>query len=117
MCTQAITLLSLNVSRSALGSASHAKMQSKFSGIIIMEYVILHRFIKVFQNVLQIYNEGKHGAQSQIFIGKENGVHNQCSIHDLCCVLTSGQLCVLSCTKALWSRLADQLIAFEFVFI
>lgn len=92
-------------------------MQSKFGGIIIMEYVILQRFIKVLQNVLQIYNEGKHGAESQIFVGKENRVHNQRSICDLCCVLSSGQLCVLSCMKALWSRMADQLIAFELVFI
>lgn len=92
-------------------------MQSKFGGIIIMEYIILKRFIKVFQNVLQIYNKGKHGAQSQIFVGMENRVHHQRSICDLCCVLGSGQLCVLSCTKALWSRMADQLIAFEFMFI
>lgn len=52
-----------------------------------MEYIILQRFIKVFQNVLQIYNKGRHGVESQIFVGKENGVHNQRSICDLCCVL------------------------------
>lgn len=113
-----MTLLSLKCySRSALGSASCDKMQSNFSGIIIMEYIIFHRFIKLYQNVLEIYNEGKHGAESQIFVGKENRVQNQCSIRDLCRILGSGQLCVLSCTKALWSRMADQLIAFEFVFI
>lgn len=113
-----MTLLSLKCySRSALGSASCDKMQSNFSGIIIMEYIIFHRFIKLYQNVLEIYNEGKHGAESQIFVGKENRVQNQCNIRDLCRILGSGQLCVLSCTKALWNRMADQLIAFEFVFI
>lgn len=61
-------------------------------------------------------NEGKHGAESQIFVGKENQVYNQRSICDLCRVLGSGQLCVLSRTKALWSRMADQLMAFDLCF-
>lgn len=37
-----------------------------------MGYVILYRFIKVFQNVLQIENEGKIAAESQTDIGKGN---------------------------------------------